>query len=142
MSNIVLRNVILPRETICDRTELYYRVTGGTAVLQEQDTQLHISGTAAFDTYFNSLDVLKYQKYCRLSALLLRLRVSGTFVVRVFGVKWLPEGVPPFENGFTDTLLLEKNLCCDVPSEESIDLTAFLGEKYLHLYFTLTTRSR
>ena len=139
MSNIVLRNVILPRETICDRTELYYRVTGGTAVLQEQDTQLHISGTAAFDTYFNSLDVLKYQKYCRLSALLLRLRVSGTFVVRVFGVKWLPEGVPPFENGFTDTLLLEKNLCYDVPSEESIDLTAFLGEKYLHLYFTLTT---
>ena len=51
MSNIVLRNVILPRETICDRSELYYRVTGGTAVLQEQDTQLHISGTAAFDTY-------------------------------------------------------------------------------------------
>ena len=125
----VLRSILFPREEICDKTELYYREKYGSVVRCDQGQQLHIHGTATFDTYFNTLPVEKYEGYCSLSTLWLRLKVCGTFVLRVFGVV----------NRTTETLLLEKHLRQETPAEQMIDLTDCLGKEYWHLYFTLTT---
>lgn len=130
----VLRSILFPKKGICDKTELYYRTTDSSVCTCKKDKQLHIRGTVSFDTYFNSLSVKKYEEYCKLSALFLRLKVCGFFVLRIFGVE-------KNKSGFTEKMLIEKSLHQKKPLDEIIDLSAFLGEHYAHLYFTLSSEN-
>ncbi len=128
----ILRSVLFPKEEICNVEELYFRTENGSVTCCENGTYLDINGTAAFDTYFNTLAVVKYKRYCRLSELFLRLRVCGSFVLRIFGVV-------RDEKGFHEKKLLEKNLEYDVLSDDITELSSVLSEEYAHIYFTLTS---
>ena len=134
----VLRSIIFPREEICDKTELYFRSGGGSVNYCDKSSELNISGTAVFDTYFNSLPLAHILLYCKLSSLCLRLKVCGLFVMRVFGVS-KSEGV------IEETLIFEKSMGSS-RSENSVceitaDLTDALGSGYSHLYFTLSSEN-
>lgn len=134
----VLRSIIFPRKEICEKTELYFRSGGGSVNYCEQRSELNISGTALFDTYFNSLPLAHTLVYCKLSSLYLRLKVCGLFVVRVFGVSH-PDG------GIKNTPVYEKSIGsggADSPAYEfTADLTDILGTGYSHLYFTLSSEN-
>ncbi len=130
---ILLRSVLFPRREISDKTALYFHGEGdGVQYCQEQQ-QMNIDGTAAFDTFFNSLAVGTLRRTCKLSALFLRLRVCGFFVLRVFGVRgegqqWLEE------------CLLQTELHTEVPEDVTTDLSEWLESTYDTLYFTLTAQ--
>ncbi len=128
---LTLRTLLFPRQSICERQELYFRADQGS-VWNEAGDYLIVNGTAAFDTYFNTLPAVKYREYCRLSSLFLRLRLSGSFAVHVYGVN-------RNEGGLHEQCVLE---CSYRTAEESgveLDLTeAYTG--YDSLYFTLTSR--
>ena len=126
----ILRSILLPKEEICNKAELYFREECGSVKCCDNGAYLNICGTAAFDTYFNSLAVMKYTEYCMLSELFLRLRVCGSFVLRIFGAV-------KSERGFIEKLLLEKRLESRACADDVTELTAFLKEGYAHIYFRL-----
>lgn len=128
---ITLRTLLFPQQGVCDRKELYVRTQSG-AVSFLSGGGLSIDGSAAFDTCFNVLPAVKYREYCCLSSLFLKLRMSGSFVVQVFGVT-------PQDGRFVETCVFEQSVSCSRDKELSVDLTAF-WEEYDHLYLTLTSR--
>lgn len=129
---------MFPQKGICDRTELFYRTApeksgSPDSIYWEEGNCLTINRITAFDTYFNSLAVIKYREYCHLSALYLRLRVSGFFVLRVFGVKKI-DGV------FRETLILKKDIKASVKTYDITELTDSLDRGYDSIYFSLESK--
>lgn len=133
---ITLRNVLFPDEDICTQTDLYYRMQpdsqDAVADTGSGKGYLRISGTTAFDTYFNSLAVVSYKKYCKLSALFLRLRVCGFFVLRIFCVR-KKDGV------FEEELLSEETFGSENITEYKTDISKALENGCENLYFTLSS---
>lgn len=131
MSNhsLTLRRVLLPQQETNAPAELYFRGQG--RVENGTRPQLHISGTAAFDTYFNALPLARYQEYDRLSELSLRLKVSGILVLRIFGVFRSEEGT------YREECLLKKLLKAEEATEMVTDLGEILPQKPAMMYFTL-----
>ena len=128
----VIRSVLFPRKEICEKTELYYRISGGSVHRCDGETKLNISGTVTFDTYFNSLPLKRYKEYCKPSALVLRLRVCGFFVLRVFGVKGAGES-------FCEELVLEESADISTVSEHTVDISRALEKDYENVYFSLSS---
>ena len=128
----IIRSILFPKKEICDKTELYFREESGSVKCCDNGAYLNISGTAAFDTYFNSFALMKYRQYCMIPKLFLRLRSCGSFVLRIFGVN-------KTDDGFEKTLLSEKKFTHQNVTEETTDLTPYLDGAYAHIYFTLTS---
>ncbi len=129
----VLRSIIFPRREICEKTELYFRTGYGSVDYCDELQKLNISGTASFDTYFNSLPLDRLNKYCKLSSLCLRLKVCGLFVMRIYGVKQT-------DGSIREELIAEKNIgSADITAEYITDLTDVIGSSFSHVYFTLTS---
>ena len=128
----ILRSIIFPKTDISDKAELYYHIQEGSVLCCEDGSWLDISGTAAFDSYFNCLALVRYSEYCCLSDLFLRLRVSGSHVLRIFGVKLSDKGAKT-------TQLLQKELQYDSASDDITELTFALKQDFDHLYFTLSS---
>lgn len=127
----VLRSILFPRTELCTQNELYFRLADGSVQYCEAENCLKLQGTAAFDTYFNGLPLSAYQHYCIPSALFLRLRVCGSFVLRVFGVH-------KHDVEFCETLLTQKEIHCSAVTENVTDLSAVLQQENCDmLYFTL-----
>ncbi len=127
--NVTLRNILFPKESICTKQKLYFRADSSKTSYSSRDNFLKINGKAAFDTYFNELPVVKYHKYCRISSLFLKLRMCGSFVVRVFGVN-------KDEASFKEACIAEQTVIFSEPCDTLIDISFALG-KYDNLYFTL-----
>lgn len=127
----IIRSILFPHSDICDKEELYYRTENTSVRYCEKDGNLNINGTASFDTYFNTFAVVKYNEYCKLPNLFLKLRVCGFLVLRVFGVK---KNV----DGFSEKLIAEKNISCGTPEEITVDISPAL-ETSDNVYFTLTS---
>lgn len=129
---VALRELLFPRREICTRQELYFRSDGKTEYLEAEGC-LAIDGSAAFDSYFNTLPVVKYRQYCCLSSLFLTLRASGSFVVRVFGVK-------PGNGG--EICIFHRDFSESEKKELKIDLSTCIDSDLTNLYFTLNGRGR
>ena len=129
--SITLRTLLFPRQGVCDRQELYVRPQSGT-VSYPDGGGLLLDGTAVFDTFFNSLPAVKYREYCCLSSLSLKLRMSGSFVVRVYGVTR--------QNGsLQENCLTERSFFCRQEEEVCLPLTEYYRTQEV-LYFTLTSQ--
>lgn len=130
--NVTLRRILFPTENICNKQELYFRADNSNSVYSINNNYMKISGRAAFDTYFNELPVVKYNQYCRLSSLFLKLRMCGNFVVSVFGVN--KDGA-----SFKEKRIAVENVKKTSPGDIIIDISSAVGV-YDNLYFTLETQ--
>ena len=128
----VIRSLLFPHSDICEIKELYYRTDDPSVRYCEEEEHLKINGTAGFDTYFNSFSVVKYKEYCTLSDLHLRLRVCGSFVLRVFGVN-------KTSDGYREKQLTEVEFSLDKSGEFIADLSSTLDLSADTVYFTLTS---
>ena len=129
---LTLRTILFPEKEVCSVQELYYRTAEGVASYSSPGGVLTVDGRAAFDTYFNVLPVVKYKEYCCLTSLFLKLRLSGSFVVQIFGVS---HG----EDGFTERCILRSDACSAVEKEFVFDISQALDGGCDNVYFTLTS---
>ncbi len=135
---LILRKLVFPRKDVCEKTGLYYRIIPHrdgieNSIYDEEQQVLTINHATAFDTYFNSLPLGKYQEYCKLSALFLRLRVCGFFVLRIYGVRHT-------DSGWQETLILRREIRAERKTNDMTELTDQLDRGYDTLYFTLEAK--
>lgn len=89
-----IQEIIFPKETVFDCEELYYRKIGipTSEEIYRDKIVFHKNQRIAFDTYFNSLSLLKWMRYTYAnSSFGLRIRVKGSFLVSLIHM-WLEPG--------------------------------------------------
>lgn len=124
----VLQNIIFPHSDICSESKLYFRADSGETYYSEMENVLYVKHKVSFDTYFNTFSVGKYKKYSRPLSLFLRLRVSGLFVLRIFGVRK--------ENGcFVEKCIAKNHIALSQTGDFIAELDTH--EEFSQLYFTL-----
>ena len=85
-----LANVVLRVDAHAEHhPELYYRAQHGVVRYNSEAEALEVTGEADFLTYINGLSAGKWYKYTELTAVTLRIAVSGSGEVHLVGV---PEG--------------------------------------------------
>ena len=130
---ITLRTVLFPKKEVCTKNELYYRAAEGAVSFSGPKKTFTLNGRAAFDTYFNVLPVVKYREYCCLTSLFLRLRLCGSFVVRIIGVRCS-------ETGYQEELLSESTVSCSDEGDFAFDISSALDGRIDNVYFTLDSK--
>ncbi len=91
---IELQKIILPKATVCDCEELYYRKIGipTSDKIYHDIIVLHSHQRIAFDTYFNAFSILKWIKYTYAnSSYKLKIKIKGNFLVSLIHM-WIEEG--------------------------------------------------
>ena len=129
---VALRELLFPRREICTRQELYFRSDGKTEYLEDEGC-LAVDGSAAFDSYFNVLPVVKYRQYCCLSSLFLKLRASGSLAVRVFGVR---------TGNCGEVCVLQRDFSAENEKELTINISSCIDSDFTNLYFTVSGKGR
>ena len=119
-----IQNVILSPVNSGTDKRLFYRATDTDVFYSEKTKSLSVKNKISFDTYFNAFSLGKYRKYCGQLSLFLNLRVSGFFVVRIFGFSKNKE-----------ELITEKKITALYA--DSFDILVDDNGRYDHIYFEL-----
>lgn len=82
-----LQNLLIPNPAICPETTMYYR-SQGDVVQDGKVLRLAKHAACSFDTYFNAFSLNKWREYTGISNLSLRLRLKGTFELRLEAAEW------------------------------------------------------
>lgn len=131
----VLQNIIFPCSEICPENKLYFRAKSSADCYNEKEHILYIKNGVSFDTYFNTLAVGKYKEYCRPFTLYFRVRVSGIFVLHVYGVNK--------ENGkFTEKCIIKRNIVSDRAEDFLISLGVVPVSSFSHIYAVIEGSGR
>ena len=84
---MILQNIVFPNKTICDVPELYYRLIGiptsDTIVYAGESFTFRKHQRVNFDTYINSLSLLKWNTYAKVNNVYLNLSLKGKFKVKL-----------------------------------------------------------
>ena len=127
----------MPKKSVCPEQNMYFRAGDNGLVKYYEDKgiiDIKTSGEVSFDTYFNSFAIGKYNKYCNFSAVYLKLKFCGLFVLRIFSVKK--------NNGiFEEKCIIEKKIQSEYITDEVIETDGNLVEDSAQIYFTLTAES-
>lgn len=87
MAEVVLQHVILPKQNICEESELYYRKTGFPVSRDVFGVKLKRDVRVSFDTYINSLSAEKWAEYTNAdTSYSLRLDFCGKFKIELVAV--------------------------------------------------------
>lgn len=85
MKELVLQNIIVPKNEICNEESLYYRKFGYVSVDCENAAfKLNANGRIKFDTYFNSFSIEKWLKYTKVDQVILKLLFRGRITVKLY----------------------------------------------------------
>ena len=88
---VKLQDVVFPKDNICDVETLYYRSIGLPSSKQNENNEIVFrkKQKVNFDTYYNSLSILKWKKYTYAdSNYILNLTLKGKFTVTLIHA-WL-----------------------------------------------------
>lgn len=121
-AHVVLQNIVFPDPKICNEPELFVHVNDRAFLRMGVNTVLFLKGgVAAFDTYFNLLNLGNWVRNCRLDGLDLVLRGRGRFGLHV----WMaaPEG--------SDTVIAHDDIIELTEAGVEVPLSALLLEKSL-----------
>lgn len=91
---IELQKIVLPKETVCDCEELYYRKIGipTSDEIYRDQIVLQSHQRIAFDTYFNGFSVLKWIKYTYANSnFKLKIKIKGIFLISLIHM-WIEDG--------------------------------------------------
>lgn len=83
---VEIQKIVFPKKNVCDCEELYYRKIGfpSSREIYSDKIIFHKNQRVAFDTYFNSLSILKWSKYTYAdSNFKLKLTLKGSFNVKL-----------------------------------------------------------
>lgn len=86
-----IQNIVFPKENICDVEELYYRKIGLPTIgeIARESITFRKNQRIHFDTYYNSLSLLKWIKYTYANSnFSLNIKLKGRFIVRLVHM-WL-----------------------------------------------------
>jgi len=84
---ITLQNIISPEQEICTEQDLYYYITGPVNIFQtESRYELNQGSVLSFDTYFNLLNLGKWNSSCQLDGLYGEVSGQGKAQVRIIHV--------------------------------------------------------
>lgn len=89
-----IQKITFPKNNICPCEELYYRKIGlpTSNEIYRDKIVFHSHQRIAFDTYFNSLSILKWSKYTYASTnFSLRIKIKGNFLVSLIHM-WVENG--------------------------------------------------
>ena len=92
--DIEIQKITFPKKTVCDYEELYYRKIGipTSNEIYRDKVVFHGHQRIAFDTYFNSLSILKWMKYTYANSnFKLKLKLKGDFLVSLIHM-WVEHG--------------------------------------------------
>ena len=90
---IRLQNILLPKQDVCDKTEMYYRAERSVLSDAEDSLLLKPGEPVLFDTYFNSFTAEKWQKYTRVQAVKLVLHLKGKIEVTLLNRKFADDRI-------------------------------------------------
>ncbi len=82
---VALQNLVFPDISICTEQDLYLR-TNNRCTIAPESGEVHFTagGTLDTSTYFNALNIGKWNSACHLDGLFLRLEGGGKYEVRVW----------------------------------------------------------
>lgn len=83
---VEIQKIVFPKKNVCDCEDLYYRKIGfpSSREIYSDKIIFHKNQRVAFDTYFNSLSILKWSKYTYAdSNFKLKLTLKGSFNVKL-----------------------------------------------------------
>lgn len=75
---MILQNLMVPKETICQEKELYIHTLSGTFHQEADELVVAAGSEVEFFTYFNSFSVAKWKLYTRVSKVQFTLSCRGT----------------------------------------------------------------
>lgn len=100
MKKIILQKLVLPKEGVCDKQDLYYRRIGipEPTDLQVGGTKLKKHNRIVFDTYFNSFSLLKWSTYTDVAkSVYLDITILGKFKVTLIHAYCEGGGIVKYE---------------------------------------------
>lgn len=126
----------MPKKSICPETEMYFRTEDNGLINYNEEkctVEFQSSGQISFDTYFNSFAIGKYNKYCNLSALYLKLKFCGLFVLRIFSIKKVDEQ-------FEEKCILKEEIKSTDISDALFEIDTSDISDVSQIYFSLTSK--
>lgn len=78
---MILQNIQLPQDDICDRYDMYFHREGEVFYLKEGEVEFNKGGVCVLDTYFNGISIDKWKKYTNVGKITAKIRLKGRFKV-------------------------------------------------------------
>ena len=80
-TEVILQNIQLPQDDICDKYDMYFHREGEVFYLKEGEVEFNKGGVCALDTYFNGISIDKWKKYTNIGKITAKIRLKGRFKV-------------------------------------------------------------
>lgn len=78
---MILQNIQLPKDDICDKYDMYFHREGEVFYLKEGEVEFNKGGVCVLDTYFNGISIDKWKKYTNIGKITAKIRLKGRFKV-------------------------------------------------------------
>lgn len=78
---MILQNIQLPQDDICDKYDMYFHREGEVFYLKEGEVEFNKGGVCVLDTYFNGISIDKWKKYTNIGKITAKIRLKGRFKV-------------------------------------------------------------
>lgn len=101
---MILQQLLFPNVETCERKNMYYKGDDITVFMEEKYCAIPQGTSCSTHTYFNSFSIGKWRKYTNIHNLYLRLKIRGSFSLRVHHAEKML-------NQIRDKVFLETKIC-------------------------------